>query len=240
VSYDGNGSFNYTARGAHTDTGCYMNLGGASTYGFDQLWRVTIGFKGHGKGAPMSKVESIKHVDGPQALGHVGGSHLKGSQSAYQGDCFAENVGGPDVGTFDCQSGAPTLTAWTNPQMEISRKGNDLLVIGHVFIDAHLKYHGTDTIPSDKKFYGGCAVYNGDWVFGSTLLPGGYNSAKVSLPVKELARLAKGKSLTDKVGLGENTEHPPEQTCGTTFGSPRLCIINGQSLKGTFRWGRSK
>jgi hypothetical protein len=123
ASYDGGGSFNYHARGGHTDTGCFMSLGGANSYGFDQLWRVRVGFKRQRKGAPMTKVESIKHLDGPRALGQSGNSHLMGTQSAVQGDCFSESVGGLDVGTFDCKSGAPTLTAFNNHQMEISRDG---------------------------------------------------------------------------------------------------------------------
>jgi hypothetical protein len=240
ASYDASGSFNYNARGSHTDTGCFMSLGGANSYGFDQLWRVKVGFKRQRKGAPTTKIESIKHLDGPQALGHTGSSHLMGKQTAVGGDCFSENVGGPDVGTFDCKSGAPTLTAFNNPQMEISREGEDLVVLGRAFLEAHLNYSGTDTIPSEMRFSGGCAFFNDDWAFGSTMLPGDFATSKVSLPVNKLFHLGRGKSLTEKVGLGENTEHRPQQTCATTFGTPHLCIVNGQSLKGTFRWGRAR
>jgi len=240
ASYDGKGSFSYTARGSSTDTGCYMDVNGGSNYGFDQLWRVKVAFKRLADGSYDSKVDSIVHVDGPQALGHYGGSHLKGTQYKHEGDCYDARVGGPNTGTFDCLSGAPTLTPFNNPQMEISRHGDDLVVIGKTFFTAGLDYSGTDTIPSDKKFDGGCAHYNDDWAFGSTVLPGTYSAAKVSLPVKKLDHMAKGSGLAEDVGLGKNTEFPTQQTCATTFGAPRLCIINKQSLSGTFRWGRSK
>ena len=131
------------------------------------------------------------------------------------------------------------LTAWTNPQMEISRHRDDLVVIGRAFIQGNLDYTGTDTIPSDKMFEGGCAHYNHDWTYGSTLLPGDYDTAKVSLPVKELAHLPKGNRLTAKVRLGQNTLYPPQQVCDSVFtGRPTLCIINSQSLRGEFTWAR--
>ncbi|MGH2868856.1 MAG: hypothetical protein ACRDNK_15005 [Solirubrobacteraceae bacterium] len=236
ASYDGSGSFNYSARGSSSDTGCFMNLGGGASYGFDQAWRVTVGFKSGGKGKLLTRIGSIVHTDGPQALGHVGAAHLKGTQTAAQGDCFNAKVDGPDVGTFDCTASAPTFTAWTNPQMEVSRVGGDLVVIARSFLDAHLKFTGTDTIPSDN----GCSFYNDDWAFGSTMLPGSFTTAKVSLPATKLSRLGRGKSLIEKVGLGENTEHPPQQTCATLFGAPHLCIVNEVSLKANFRWGRDR
>jgi hypothetical protein len=177
ASYDGKGSFSYSAQGANGDTGCHMNLGGSGSYGFDQLWRVKAEFNRQSDGSYKSRVDSITHVDGPQAFGHYGSAHLKGRQTARNGDCFNEQVHGSDVGTFDCKGGAPTLTAWTNPQMAISRDGNDLVVLARSFIDAHEKYTGTDTIPSDNKSSGGCPFYNDDWTFGNTVLPGSYSTA---------------------------------------------------------------
>jgi hypothetical protein len=236
ASYDGTGSFSYSARGGSSDTGCVMSLGGGASYGFDQAWRITVGFKSGGKGKLLTRIGSIVHTDGPQALGHVGSAHLKGTQTASQGDCFSAKVGGPDVGTFDCTAGAPTFTAWNNPQIEISRVGDNLVIVARSFLDAHLKFTGTDTIPSDH----GCSFYNDDWTFGSTLLPGSFTTAKVSVPVAPLFGLARGKSRTDKVGLGENTEHPPQETCATLFGPPRLCIVNHLSLKASFRLGRDR
>jgi hypothetical protein len=52
--------------------------------------------------------------------------------------------------------------------------------------------------------------------------------------------LSKGAAITKKVELGQNTEFRPRQTCDATFGDPHVCTIDGQSLSGTFRWGRSR
>jgi hypothetical protein len=121
-----------------------------------------------------------------------------------------------------------------------STTADHLVVIGRAFIEGW-KYAGTDTIPSDNK-RGGCANYD-DWTFGSTLIPGSYDSAKVSLPVNKLAHqgTGKGAAITKHVGLGENTLFLPQQECDATFGPPdNVCTINSQPLSGTFRWGRTK
>jgi hypothetical protein len=236
VSYDGTGHFNYTVRGSTTDTGCYRSLGNNSPYGWDQLWRVKASFSKDRKGHFDFKIDSLIHVDGPQAIGGNDGSHVKGSQGTHNGDCFDPTVGGPDTGIFDCTSGPPTLTAWSNPQMDISSKGGDMVVLARAFLTANMEYHGQDTVPTDK----GCGFFDADWTYGSTLIPGSYATAKVSLPVKQLASLGRGQKVTKDVGLGKNTEFKPVADCNTTFGAPRFCILHEQKLNGTFRWQRSK
>lgn len=49
VSYDGDGSFSYSAQGANGDTGCLMSVGEGARHSFDQLWTVRIRFKSLGK-----------------------------------------------------------------------------------------------------------------------------------------------------------------------------------------------
>lgn len=125
-----------------------------------------------------------------------------------------------------------TLTAFPDPQMEVSRKASDLVLLGRAFLDGHWKFTGTDSIPSDKK---GCATYDDDFTYGSDLEPGLYATAKVSLPVGLLASLAKGKAVTKPVSLGKNTQYPPQSACDPVFGAPSSCVINSQKLTGKFK-----
>jgi hypothetical protein len=238
ASYVGNGSFNYSSKGSTTDTGCYMTMGVDSKYGFAQLWKIKAEFRRRAGGGWDSKVDSINHVDGPQAPGRSDSATLQGRQGKYQGDCYDARVKGPDTGVLDCSSGAPQLTAWTNPQMEITRNEDNLDMIGRAFLDAHPSYSGKDTIPTDVKYFHGCAHYDDDWTFGSTLIPGTYDTAKVAFGVHELATLAKGTTLKKPVSLGQNTLYKPQQVCDSTFGRPNFCMINSQSLKGGFQLSR--
>ena len=233
ISYDASGTFSYNAEGTNGDSGCHMAVGEGARYSFGQLWTIRVGFKRVGPGRFQTKVESVTHVDGPQgAVGKHGASHLKGKQTALPDENCADGTIVPDTGTYDCTSSTVTLTAFPNPQMEVSRQASDLVLLGRAFLDGHWKFTGTDTIPSDKK---GCATYDDDLTYGSDLLPGLYATAKVSLPVKQLAGLAKGKSVTKPVSFGKNTEFPPQKTCDAVFGTPNSCVINSQNLTGKFK-----
>ncbi len=232
ISYDGSGSFNYTAQGANGDTGCFMRAGNNASYGFDQLWTVKIDFKSAGKGKWDTKLVSINHVDGPQ-YAKDGASHLKGQQSRLKDENCAQINIEHNTGKYDCTSSKLTLTAFPNPQLAITRAGDDLVFVAKAFIDGHWDYSGTDTIPGDKK---GCGTYNDDMTYGSDLVPGLYAAAKVTVPVGKLAGLKSGKPGTKtSVGLNENTEFPPQSACDSVFGSPNnICVLHSHKLSGTF------
>src|ERR1700722_5722602 len=91
VSYDGSGSFNYTAQGANGDTGCFMRAGNNASYGFDQLWTIKVAFKSAGKGKFDTKIVSIAHVEGPQ-FAKDGTSHLMGKQSQLPNEDCAQGT----------------------------------------------------------------------------------------------------------------------------------------------------
>jgi len=235
ISYDGSGSYSYNSQGGNGDTGCHMDVGQGARFAFDQLWTVKIGFKKTGKTSYDTKVESILHVDGPNASGGNGASHIKGKQTSLPNETCTDLSYDPDTGTFDCTSSTAILTAFNKPEMEIAAKGTDLVFTGDTFIESHWKYSGQDTIPSDVHITHGCATYNDLEAYGSDLIPGLTAIAQVPLAVKQLAALAKHKSVIEKVSLGHNTQLPRQTTCDTTFGSPSTCVINSQSMNGVFK-----
>lgn len=228
IAYDGSGSVDFHSQGSSTDTGCFRTIDGSDSYGFAQDWRFHASFKALGKGRYQYNQDSVAHVSGPNDPLSVGGAHLQGTQTPHDGDCEDFAIGGPDTGTFDCRSGPPTLTAWNKPEIDIVDGPGDFILLARAFVDAHLRATGTDTIPTDKS----CAKFNDDWTYGTTLIPGSYATAKVSLPVKELATMRLHQSMSKTIGLGQNTEAPPQQTCGSTFGEPRVCTITSQTLRG--------
>ena len=232
ISYDGSGDYNYNSQGANGDTGCYMNVTQVASYAFDQLWTVRIGFKALAHGKVDTKIESINHVDGPQNFGDKASSHLTGKQSEIEDeDCAQINIQ-HNIGKYDCTSKTITLTAFTKPQMAITRAKDDLVVEGRAFLDGHWKFTGTDTIPGDKK---GCQTYEDDMTYGTDLIPGDYATTKVSLAVKTLLNLRKGKSKTVPIAFGKNTEFPRQNVCDSVFGKPNVCTIHSQSLDGKFK-----
>jgi len=238
VSYDGHGMVSYSAQGISGDTGCKVTANEILDYGFDQLWTVVVKFKSLGKGKYETKVVSAHHVSGPQSSGDT--STLQGQQTKLNNENCAEGTIDPDVGKFDCTSKSMTLLEFPNPQMEISRSGANLVVIGDAFLDGTLKYTGTDTIPYDAKFLKGCARYDSDITYGSDIVPGIEATAKVVLPVAKLFALAKGKSMLIGVALGKNTQLARQNTCDSVWAKPNVCIIYKQSLSGKFKLGRVK
>jgi len=238
INFDGSGKFSYNAQGANGDTGCYMNASDGARYSFDQLWTVTVQFTSQGKVKYKAVVKSIKHVDGPQAFGAHGASHLIGKQTELPDeDCAQGSTIQHNIGSYDCTSTKVTLTAFPNPQMEVQRSGADLEFEGRAFLDGHWKYTGKDTIPGDKK---GCATYEDDMTYGSTLIPGIYDTSKVGMTVKQLFNLKKGKKITATVELGKNTFYPRQSTCDSVFGKPNVCVIHSQSMSARFGVARIK
>jgi hypothetical protein len=238
VSYDGHGMVSYSAQGISGDTGCKITANELLDYGFDQLWTVVVKFKSLGKGKYETKIVSAHHVSGPQSSGDT--STLQGQQTKLNNENCAEGTIDPDVGKFDCTSKSMTLMQFPNPQMELSRSGANLEVIGDAFLDGTLKYTGTDTIPYDAKFLKGCARYDSDITYGSDIVPGIEATAKVALPVAKLAVLAKGKSMLIAVALGKNTQLARQNTCDSVWAKPHVCIIYKQSLAGKFKLIRVK
>ena len=235
VSYDGSGSYSYQSQGANGDAGCHMSVGNGTRFEFDQLWTVKVSFKKTGTATYDTKVVSIDHVDGPNASGGNGASHIKGQQTNEGDQTCNDLTFDPDTGTFDCTSSTEVLTAFNKPEMEISRKSSHLVFTGDTFIESHWKYSGDDTIPSDNGISHGCATYNHLEAYGSDLVPGLTAIAKVPLAVSKLATLAKRGSVIVKVSLGHNTQLPRQTTCDSTFGSPSTCVINKQSMNGVFK-----
>lgn len=233
ISYDGSGELNYSAQGANGDSGCFMQVAEGARYSFDNLWTVRIGFKKTSSGRYDTRIESITHVSGPQAEGKHGASHLKGKQTEMPEENCADGTILNNVGTFDCTSSTVTLTAFPDPQMEISREKADLVLKGRAFLDGRWKYTGSDSIPSDQKK--GCATYQDDLTYGSDLIPGIYATSKVSLPARELFGFAKHKGVTVDVDFGKHTEFPRQSTCESVFGKPHVCIIHSQSLTAKFK-----
>lgn len=235
IAYDGSGSVDFHVQGSTTDTGCFRTVDGSDSYGFTQSWKLHASFKPQGHGRYQYSPDSVSHASGPNDPISAGGAHLKGAQTAHDGDCYDFVLGHPDTGTFDCRSGPPTLTAWSKPEVDIVDGPGEFILLARAFVDAHLRATGTDTIPTDKS----CAYFNDDWTYGTTLIPGSYATAKVSLPVKELATMRLQQSMSKTIGLGQNTEAPPQQTCGSTFGQPRVCTITSQTLRGELKVTRT-
>jgi hypothetical protein len=236
LTFDGNGKYSYNAQGANGDAGCYMNVSQTASYSFDQLWKVTVKFTPLGKGKYKTAVTSILHVEGPQALGMIGASQLMGKQTHLpDNECQQETIV-DDTGTFNCTSKTVTLTAFTNPQLKVDRNGADLVFEGQAFLAGIWTYKGSDSIPSDKKK--GCATYEEDMTYGSTLIPGIYDESKVGMTIKQLVNLKKGKTITAEVSLGKDTEFPRQTTCDSVFGKPNVCVIHSQSLSAKFRVAR--
>ena len=126
VSYDGTGDVNYHAEGAAGDSGCYMSVNGNDSYSFGQLWTMKIGFKRTGPGTYSTKVESIKHVDGPQgATGAAGKSGLGGEKTVAPNAQTCTNADPDDTGHFSCTSKKLLLLAVPDPQMKLVRSGDD-------------------------------------------------------------------------------------------------------------------
>jgi hypothetical protein len=238
LSYDGSGKFSYNAQGANGDAGCYMNVSQTASYSFDQLWTVTVKFTSQGNGKYKTAVTSIKHLDGPQDAEMTGGSHLKGKQTHLPDNACQQETIVDDTGNFDCTSKKVTLTAFPNPQLKVARSGIDLDFEGQAFLTGVWTYKGTDTIPSDKKK--GCATYEDDMTYGSTLIPGIYDESKVGVTIKKLLSIKKGKSITTDVSLGKNTEFPRQTTCDSVFGKTNVCVVHSQSMSAKFRVGRGK
>lgn len=231
ISYDGKGSFDYTAEGVNGDTGCHMTDTNVGDYGWNQLWTVRIAFKSTGKGKWATEVKSINHVDGPQ-LDNAFNSHLTGQQTKVDGQDCADGTIVPNTGKYDCTSKTITLTAYPKPQMEITRKGADLVLIGRTFIGGSWKYTGTDTIPGDKKK---CGEYDNDMTYGSDLAPGIFSSSKVTLPVSELVKIARKHPIKTTIGLNKNTDYPPQSECAAVFGTPNSCTLHKQTMSGIFQ-----
>jgi hypothetical protein len=239
LSYDGSGKYSYNAQGANGDAGCYMNVSQTGSYAFDQLWQVTVKFTSQGKGKYKTQVTSIKHLDGPQDVGKTGESHLEGKQTHLPDNACQQETIVDDTGTFDCTSKTVTLTAVPNPQLKVVRSGTELDFEGQAFLTGIWTYKGSDTIPSDKKK--GCATYEEDMTYGSTLIPGIYDESKVGMTIKQLLSLKKGgKSIVATVSLGRNTELPRQTTCDSVFGKPNVCVVHSQSMSAKFRVGRGK
>lgn len=232
ISYDGKGTYSYSAQGTNGDTGCHMSVSQGANYGWNQLWTVKIAFKSNGKGGFDTEVKSVNHVSGPQLDPGAGNSHLVGKQTKEPGQDCADGVIVPNTGKFDCMSSTIVLTGYPAPQFTITRQGGDLVFIGRAFLDAHWKYTGSDSIPGDKKK---CGTYDDDMTYGSDLAPGIFASAKISLPVSELAKLARKSPVKKPVGLNKNTDYPPQSECAAVFGTPNSCALHKQSLSGTFQ-----
>ncbi len=232
VTFDGSGKYDYNSQGANGDTGCYMNVSQSASYAFDQLWTIKIGFKSAGRGKFDTKIESINHVDGPQNFGDKADSHLKGKQTTLPDEDCADETIVPNTGTFDCTSKKITLTAFPNPQMKISRDNADLVMEGRAFLNGVWSYSGTDSIPGDKK---GCKTYEDDMTYGTDLIPGIIATSKVSMTVKQLNNLKKGKTITAMIAFGKNTQFPRQSACDSVFGKPNVCVIHSQSLSAKFK-----
>jgi hypothetical protein len=238
VSYDAAGEVSYSAQGISGDTGCKVTANGGLSYGFDQLWTIVVRFKSLGAGKYATQVAAIHHMSGPQSSGD--GSHLEGTQVKYQQQNCAEGNIEPNVGKFNCTSKTMTLLAWPGSQLEISRSGANLVLLGFAFLDGTLKYTGTDTIPFDAKYLHGCARYDSDITYGSDISPGIEATAKISWPVAKLFALAKGKNFLFNVALGHYTQLPRQNTCGSVWAKPHVCVIYKQSLTGKFKIIRVK
>jgi hypothetical protein len=231
VSYDGKGTFNYTAEGANGDTGCHMSDTNVGSYGFDQLWTVRIAFKSTGKGKYATEVKSVNHLSGP-GLDNTGESHLTGAQTKLPDEDCADGTIVPNTGTYDCTSKTLTLTAYPKPQMDITRKGADLVFVARAFLGGVFKYSGKDSIPGDKKK---CGTYDDDMTYGSDLAPGIFASTRVSISAGALVRLARKHSVKAPVGLNRNTDYPPQSECAAVFGTPKSCTLHKHSLSGQFQ-----
>jgi hypothetical protein len=238
ISYDGGGMVSYSSQGISGDTGCKITANEGLDYGFDQLWTVVIKFKSLGKGAYATQVASIRHMSGPQSFGD--GSHLQGQQVKLKNENCAEGTVNPNVGTFDCTSKTMTLLPFLNPQMEISRSGANLVMLGFAFLDGTLKYTGKDTIPYDQKYLHGCARYDSDITYGSDIVPGIEATAKITWAAAKMFGLAKGKSVVYGVYLGHNTQLPRQNTCDSTWVKPNVCVIYKQGLSAKFKIYRVK
>jgi hypothetical protein len=236
LTFDGNGKYDYNAQGANGDAGCYMNVSQTASYSFDQLWKITVKFTNLGKGKYKTAVTSVSHIEGPQALGMVGESHLMGKQTHLPDNACQQETIVDDTGTFDCTSKTVTLTAFPNPQLKVSRNGADLEFQGQAFLAGIWTYKGKDSIPSDKKK--GCTTYEEDMAYGSTLIPGIYDASKVGMTIKQLLNLKKGKAIIAEVSLGKNTVYPRQTTCDSVFGKPNVCVVHSQSLSAKFRVAR--
>ncbi len=232
VSFDGSGAYDYNSQGANGDTGCYMNVSQSASYAFDQLWTIKIGFKSTGRGTFDTKIESINHQDGPQNFGDKADSHLKGKQTTLPDEDCADETIVPNTGTFTCTSTKITLTAFPDPQMKISRDKTDLVMESRAFLAGIWDYSGKDSIPGDKK---GCKTYEEDMTYGTDLIPGIMATSKVSMTVKQLSNLKKGKTITAMVALGKNTQFPRQSVCDSVFGKPNVCVIHSQSLSAKFK-----
>lgn len=241
LSYDGSGEVSYHAEGYAGDSGCYLSVNGTDTYSFGQLWTMKIGFKRTGPGTYATKVESIKHVDGPQgATGAEAKSGLGGNKTVAPNAQTCTNANSDDTGHFSCTSKKLLMLAVPNPQMKLIRSGKNLLAESVAFADGFWTYSGSDTIPSDK-LNGGCAVYSDtDLTFGAGIFAGSDSITKVALAVKVLASLAKHGVVMAPVHFGKNTLHPKQATCGTSFGKPDKCVIRSQALNAKLKLIRIK
>ena len=116
-----------------------------------------------------------------------------------------------------------TLTAFPNPQLKVVRNGTELDFEGQAFLTGIWTYKGSDTIPSDKKK--GCATYEEDMTYGSTLIPGIYDESKVGMTIKQLLNLKKGKSIVaDGVARQEHRVAPADDL--------RLGLRQAQRVRG--------
>jgi hypothetical protein len=235
VTYDGSGDVRYHAAGRQGDAGCYISVNGTDSYAFGQLWTIKIGIRRTGPGAYATKIESIRHVDGPQgATGSEGKSGLGGDQTVAPGAGSCTDANSNDTGHFSCTAKDPRLLAVPNPQLKLVRKGKNLLAQAIAFADGFWTYKGSDTIPSDK-LNGGCAVYSDtDLTYGAGIFIGSNSITKIAIPVKELANLAKHHKITAPVHFGKNTLHPRQAKCTSDFGEPNKCVIKNQALNGKF------
>lgn len=237
VSYDGGGSFSYTAQGANGDTGCHMTASESASYAFDQLWTVKIAFQSTGPGKYKTKVVSIGHLDGP-ATGNDGSAKLHGEQTALPDENCSQITILHNTGKYGCHSDTLKYLPYPKPQLTITRSGANLVFVARAFIDGSWKFAGTDKIPGDTQ---GCASYDDQMNYGSSLAPGPYASAKISLKVKSLAGLKAGKHGTSvKVSQGKNTDYKQPKGCTAVFGTPNSCTVHSEKFAATFQASKVK
>ena len=241
VTYDGSGDVRYHAAGPNGDTGCYMSVDGTDSYSFGQLWTIRISFRRTGPGTFATKIVSIRHVDGPQGgAGSEGKSGLGGEQTVAPNASHCVNANTDDTGHFSCTAKNPLLFAIPNPQMKLIRKGKNLQAQSVAFADGFWTYGGSDTIPSDKA-NGGCSVYSDtDLTFGAGIFIGSDSITNLSIPVRELANLAKRHVISAPVHFGKNTLHPKQTKCTAVFAPPSKCVIHSQALNAKFTLTRIK
>ena len=237
ISYDGGGSFSYTAKGANGDTGCEMTASESASYAFEQLWTVKIAFRSAGAGKYKTKVISVNHVDGP-GFSQDGSAQLHGEQTQMPDENCAQGTIIHNTGKYGCHSTDLKYLTYPKPQLAITKTRTGLVFVARAFIDGTWKFQGTDTIPGDTS---GCATYDDQMNYGSDLSPGPYASTKISLTAKALAGLKAGQKGTSvKVSPGKNTDYKQPKGCDAVFGAPNSCVVHSDKFDGTFAVSKAR